>query len=76
MQRERERERGYFYLPEEKSTSNGSDFQFVKNGNSVASFLQRSFVFLPPHQSLRCAARVAFGDFVMIGVGEQKVEKY
>jgi hypothetical protein len=39
-----ERERGYSYLPAEKSTSNGSGFQFVKNGDSVASFLQRSFV--------------------------------
>ena len=53
-EREREIERGYLYLPEEKSASDGSGFQFVKNENSVACpvpslpwfgvLLQRSFV--------------------------------
>ena len=36
VERERERERDCFYLPETNQASNLSGWQFVKNGKSVA----------------------------------------
>jgi hypothetical protein len=39
-----EKEGRYLDLPVEESTSDGSGFQFVKNGNSAAIFLQQNFV--------------------------------
>lgn len=43
-----ERERGYFYLPEEKSTSNGSGFQFVKKRELRCKFFAAEFCFFAP----------------------------
>jgi len=45
IDRAAQRERGCFYLAEEKPASDGSDFQFITTRASAVRFLQRIFVF-------------------------------